>query len=75
MKNLTSAVELLRDSNAIDPVICVNNDGSYSVMSRLSITHEAILCEQSELENWTGETLENITDEDCELFAKHYLES
>lgn len=72
--NLTYVVEALRDSSAVDPIICRNRDGSYSATSAHNVTTEKIICCQADLELWASESLENISDADCAEFAKTLIE-
>lgn len=72
--DLTDAVKALRDSDAINPILCKEGDG-FCVTSSLNISDydmvTVALAEREHLEGWCDKLAEDITDEDCEEFAKN----
>lgn len=70
MSCLVSAVEKLRDSRAIDPVVCRNEDGTYECTSSINITDEVIMCEKSDFQAWLGDCpIEDAGRDSCVEFA------
>ncbi len=53
--NMTFAVEALRDSSAIEPVLVENTDGTFSVTSALNVTDETEIATQEYLTMWIGQ--------------------
>jgi len=68
--NLSYAAEALRDSDAIDPVIVKNTDGTFSATSALTRTDEELICYQADLLNFSDVPLDELTDEECLEFAE-----